>query len=117
MKDQIELLTRASARLDALKDHLDTDHWFSAAHYVGAGEDRSDPEMEIASTGDLDAARLIAALGRATGAISYLMTNSVDEIRMAQEAGLSEDYIKLAVNRAGDVAIARAILDEGEPSE
>ena len=107
----IDLLERAAQRLDTLKTHLDTDNWFSAAHYVGAGEDRLDPEMQIASTGDLDAARLIADLGRATGAIVYLLENSAKSIRQAADAGLADELIQSTVDRAGDVAVARAILD------
>jgi len=112
MNDQVEVLERAIDRLDSLKGHLDTDHWFSGAHYVGAGEDRSDPELEIASAGDLDAARLIAALGRATGAISYMLARSVVAIRQAEDAGLAPELIASTVETAGDLAVARAILDE-----
>ena len=72
-----ETLEDAIAILDSLSAHADTDNWFAARHYVGAGEDRSDPHTQIASCGDLDVADLIAVMGRTVRTLSVVLQRAL----------------------------------------
>lgn len=99
-----EILKDAIAILDSLSAHADTDNWFSARHYVGAGEDRSDPHTQIASCGDLDVADLIAVMGRTVSTLSVIMQQALQNPMVVFDG---ESYDPIAV------AIARAVRDDG----
>ena len=108
-KAEAERLLEAIDMLENLSSHTDTDNWFSNRYYVGAGVDRFDPDEEVARAGSVEVGELIAALGRSVGAIIYMLRCDVEMIEAS--SGEQLEKVLSAVRRAGDLAIADAIIE------
>ena len=119
----IDTLERAITRLEDLKVGAfpapyepavggGGDHWYlfsqdEAVAYISANDGIDEAQRE-------HTARLIAALSRSVDPIIEMLKRNMVSMQAAVDAGMTAEHVAWVAEKAGDMALARAILGENE---